>query len=95
MGTDTFWDVSGIPATRPGRGNLGKIVGTIASADEALAVAEHELGAAATAGSTRASSAPNTATTVPPATATRPEEFHEQVSPAAMRLGDDHFPETG
>jgi hypothetical protein len=46
VGTDTFWDVSEFPPLDPDEETWGKIIGTVSSPDEALDLAEHQLGAA-------------------------------------------------
>lgn len=45
VGTDTFWDMSEFPPLDPDEETWGKIVGTAAGPDDALALAERELGA--------------------------------------------------
>lgn len=46
VGTDAFLDVSEFPPLDPDEETWGKIIGTVASPDEALVFAERELGAA-------------------------------------------------
>lgn len=45
VGTETFWDISEFPPLDPDEESWGKIIGTVTSPDEALALAERELGA--------------------------------------------------
>jgi hypothetical protein len=45
VGTDSFWDVSEFPPLDPDEESWGRILGTVAGPDKALALAEHHLDA--------------------------------------------------